>query len=153
MPKRRLPVLQTSSDPDEPPRPAWQWVGFGALAIFAVWVPLSVIAGAVAASVLARAHGEVALARAALLASSVYAVELAAGALAGGYLVGKWGPPNVGMRHAMLAGLTAAAALAATTWVSSGPTPGLLLVGLMAPLMAGVGARLGLRGRRLEVGR
>jgi hypothetical protein len=153
VPKRRLPVLQTSGDPDEPPRPAWQWVGFGTLAIFAVWVPLSVIAGAVAASVLTRAHGEVALARAALLSSSVYAVELAAGAVAGGYLVGKWGPPNVGVRQAALAGLAAAGALAVTTWASSGPTPGLLLVAFMAPLMAGLGGRLGLRGRRGQAAR
>jgi hypothetical protein len=143
--KRRLPLLQPSAggDSDEPPRPAWQWVAFGALAIFAVWVPLSALAGTIAARILAHAHDADALTRAALLASAAYAFELSIGALAGGYLVGKWGPPNVGVRQAALAGLTAAVALAAATWVAFGPTPGLALIALIAPLMAALGARLG----------
>src|SRR5258708_13511948 len=44
--KRRLPVLQSTAeeDPGDPHRPPWQWVVFGALAIFVVWLPLSAIA-------------------------------------------------------------------------------------------------------------
>jgi hypothetical protein len=146
--KRRLPVLQTADGgSDEPPRPAWQWVGFGALAIVAVWVPLSSLVGAVAARLFAHTIDPSALRRAALLTSSAYMVALAVGALAGGYLVGKWGPPNVGMRQAALAGLTASAALTAVTWASYGATIGLLLLAVFAPPMAALGARLGVRGR------
>ena len=45
--KRRLPVLKTPAEEgaDEPPRPPWQWVGFGAVAIFVVWTPLAYLAG------------------------------------------------------------------------------------------------------------
>jgi peptidoglycan/LPS O-acetylase OafA/YrhL len=147
MPKRRLPLLATTGDSDEPARPPWQWVGFGALAIFGIWVPLSACAAAIAARVLAHANDDKALRRAALVTSVIYALELATGALGGGYLVGRWGPANVGLREAALAGLAAAVVLTAVTWASFGPTPGLLLVGLMTPLMAAVGGRLGLRAR------
>jgi peptidoglycan/LPS O-acetylase OafA/YrhL len=145
--KRHLPLLQPTAegDSDGPPRPAWQWVAFGALAIFAVWVPLSALGGSIAARFLSRAQDADALTRAAILTSAGYAIELAAGALAGGYLVGKWGPPHVGIRQAALAGLTAAGALALATWTTLGPTPGLVLVALIAPPMAAVGARLGRR--------
>ncbi|HXN34175.1 MAG TPA: hypothetical protein VN894_20075, partial [Polyangiaceae bacterium] len=131
--KRRLPVLQEANEgTDEPPRPAWQWVGFGGLAIVAVWVPLSALVGAVAARLLAHMSDERALGRAALLTSGAYAVELAVGAMAGGYLVGKWGPKGVGVWQAALAGLAAAAALAVATWASFGPTVGVLIVAATA---------------------
>ncbi len=147
MPKRRLPVLQASTDSNEPTRPPWQWVAFGALAIFAVWVPLSALAAAAAAHILAHAGDERAMARAALLTSAVYIAELAVGALAGGFLVGRWGPPAVGTREAALAGVTASAALAVTTWATFGATHGVLLVSFMAPLMSALGGKLGVRKR------
>jgi len=150
VPKRRLPVLQNANEgSDEPPRPAWQWVGFGALAIVAVWVPLSALAGAVAASLLAHMPDERALGRAAILTATAYLVELAAGAFAGGYLIGKWGPAGVGVRQAALAGLTAAAALGVGTWASFGPTIGMALVAFMAPLTAALGGKVGARRRVL----
>lgn len=148
--KRRLPVLQADAhgDADEPPRPAWQWVGFGAAAIFATWVPLSALAGALSARWLVRAIDEPALRRAALLTATFYAIELAAGAVAGGYLVGRWGSAATGVRQATLAGAVAAALLVAATWASSGPSIGMLLVALLAPGMASIGGSLGLRARR-----
>jgi hypothetical protein len=148
--RRRLPLLQPASQgqSDEPARPAWQWVGFGAVAIFGAWVPLSALAGALGAALLARASDPTAMRRAALLASSAYALELAAGALAGGYLVGRWGPAGVGLRQALLSGVSAAVLLVAATWVSSGPSVGMVVVAALAPLMAVLGAALGLRARR-----
>ena len=147
MGKRRLPVLQAPADSGEPPRPAWQWVGFGAVAIFATWVPLSALVAAVAARWLTRAFDESALRRAALVTAVFYASELAAGALAGGYLVGRWGPAGVGKRQAALGGAAAAAVLVAATWVSSGPSIGMLLVALLTPWMSSIGGSLGLRAR------
>ncbi len=148
VPKRRLPVLQNTEDPDEPPRPGWQWVGFGALAIIAVWVPLSAVVGAVAARLLVPPSDGRALGRAALLVSGAYIAELAMGAFAGGYLVGKWGPARVGVRHAALAGLAAASALAAATCATLGPTlGGGIAILVLAPATAAVGGRIGTRRR------
>jgi hypothetical protein len=151
--KRRLPLLQTSAQDEatESPRPAWQWVGFGAVAIFAIWVPLSALAGAIASRLFAHASDEAALRRAALAASGAFGVALAGGALAGGFLVGRWGPPSVGVREAALAGFAAAVVATAWAWVSSGSSGGMLLVVLMVPPVAALGGRLGLRGRtRME---
>jgi hypothetical protein len=148
--KRRLPVLQAAAhgDSDEPPRPAWQWVGFGAAAIFAAWVPLSALVAAVTSRWLGGAIDGSALRRAALITAVFYASELAAGAVAGGYLVGRWGPAGVGKRQAALGGAAAAAVLVAATWLSSGPSLGMLLVALLTPWMSSVGGSLGLRARR-----
>jgi len=156
--KRRLPLLQTSSPPasEQPERPAWQWVGFGAAAIFAAWVPLSSLAGALAARIVGHAS-EAALPIAVLAASGLYAAELALGALAGGFLVGRWGPVQVGARHGALSGLVAAGLLATATALSVGsppgqgpsrPSVGLLLLAVLAPLFAALGARLGVGRRR-----
>jgi hypothetical protein len=103
--------------------------------------------GASTARLLAHTTDPTALRRAALLASGAYMVELSGGALAGGYLVGKWGPATVGVRQAALAGLTASVALALVTWASYGATVGLLLLALLAPPMAALGGRLGARRR------
>jgi len=150
MAKRRLPLLQAAghAESGDPPRPAWQWVAFGVLAIFGAWVPLSGLAGALAARWFARASDQAELRHTALLTSAAYALELAAGAMAGGYLIGRWGSASVGVRHAGLAGASAAALLVAVTWASSGPTPGMLLVALLAPMTASLGGTLGLRARR-----
>ncbi len=143
--KRRLPVLQNVSD--DPVRPAWQWVAFGALAIVAVWVPLSALVGAIAARQFTGPADSSASRLAVWIISAAYLVELALGAFAGGYLVGKWGPPNVGVRQAALAGATSATALAVFTWVSFGATFGLLLLFLIAPPAAALGGRIGTKNR------
>jgi hypothetical protein len=104
-----------------------------------------------ASRVFAHASDEDTLRRAALVTSGIYGVELGIGAIAGGYLVGRWGPAAVGVREAALAGLAAAAVVTLWAWASSGPLEGTLLVVLMVPLVAGLGGRLGLRGRaRME---
>lgn len=98
-PKRRLPVLQEpeADDHDAPPRPAWQWVGFGALGIFVVWLPLAWFA----ALVVLRLGGDEAPAG---LQALLFAASLVLASLSGGYLVGRWGTRGVGTRQAALAG-------------------------------------------------
>src|SRR6185437_4414335 len=124
-PKRRLPVLQSAPAGDDAPvRRPWQWVGFGALAIFTAWIPLTAL-GSVAAAAFGRwaSPPEEALEptlAAQVGASVVFAVTLGVGALLGGWLVGRWGPTGVGVREAALAGLAATLVAGAITFVSFG---------------------------------
>ena len=141
-PKRRLTVLKDTGDESAPRRP-WQWVGFGALAIFTAWIPLAGLAGAAASCL-----GESALAGAGAAIVAVYAVALGLGAALGGFLVGRWGTAGVGLREAALAGLGASAVAIVATWVSFGPSAGALLVAAVATPMAAAGGRFGLRARR-----
>jgi hypothetical protein len=159
-PKRRLPVLNRPDEGDDAPvRRPWQWVAFGALAIVATWVPLTALAGALAARIAARAvesaaaatpgegPGGAGAAGFGLAVVFVYGAALALGALAGGYLVGRWGPRGVGVRESALAGLAAAAVAGGITWVSFGPSGGIVLVAAMALPFAALGGRVGLRAR------
>jgi hypothetical protein len=140
-PKRRLPVLQAPADgdPAEPARPPWQWVVFGSLGIFVVWLPLQALATALAGrSAIAGASG----------------AALAASSLTGGFVVGRWGAERVGVREAALAGLAATLVAVALSWMSSPITPAPLLltavtVTAIAVPMAALGAKLGLY-RRLR---
>jgi hypothetical protein len=145
-PKRRLPVLNRASDEDEgPTRPPWQWVAFGVLAIFAAWVPLTALVTATAGFMASRTvSGERAAALGAAVAG-LYLAALALGALLGGLLVGRWGPPSVGTREAALAGLGAALAAGAASWLTIGPSPGWLLLAAAALPAAALGGRLGVR--------
>src|SRR5436305_14154739 len=91
--KRRLPLLQTPAEDDAPPRPPWQWAGFGALGIFVVWVPLALLVTAAAAR--RGGLGGAPVARAALFAAAP-----ALAAAAGGDLGRRWGTAGVGLRAA-----------------------------------------------------
>jgi hypothetical protein len=146
--KRRLPVLQSAPADDEAPRPAWQWVVFGALLIVTTWVPAAAIAGALVGGAAARAAREPASGLASpVVAAAVFALALAAGAAAGGYVVGRWGPRGIGVREAALSGLAASVAAAAASWHSLGPTPGVVVVPLVAVAASAAGGILGLRRR------
>jgi hypothetical protein len=154
MAKRHLPLLQPAQGTgDEVPRSPLQWVGFGAAAIFAVWVPLSVLAVAVSGRLVAAASDAGGQRRAVVLGLCVYALDLAGGAFAGGYLVGRWGPAKVGAREGAKAGLAASAALGLLTCAVLRDTAGtsviagLLIVAVAAPAMAAWGARTGRRRR------
>jgi hypothetical protein len=154
MAKRHLPLLQPARAEDEDtPRSPWQWIGFGAAAIFSVWVPLSILAVAASSRLVSVSTDPAGQRRAAVLALCAYSIDLALGALAGGYLVGRWGPAGVGIREAAKAGLAAAAALAVLTCAMLRGTPnvsvlaGLAVVAAAAPCMAAWGARVGLRRR------
>jgi hypothetical protein len=151
--KRRLPVVQSpggGDGADEPERAAWQWVGFGAGTIFVAWLPLSATALALAARI--SPHWDLGdqpqLARAGIAISAIYALAIAAGALGGGFVTGRWGGGRVGVREAALAGLTAAIIAAALSSVSFGFAPRSFLVAVVAVPMAALGGTLGRRGRR-----
>jgi hypothetical protein len=144
-PKRHLPVLKEppGDDPDTPPRPPWQWVGFGALGIFVVWLPL---AWATTLVVLRLGGPEAPPVTQALL----FAASLVLAALAGGYLVGRWGTRGVGVREAALSGLSAGL-VAATIASGSLGVPLRLLVAAVAVTVAAppaaLGGRLGMKKR------
>jgi hypothetical protein len=153
-PKRRLPLLKEPSgsagDDAEVPRAPWQWVAFGALAIVVVWVPLAWLSVLAAA----RIGGGAAVASAAAPAAAVIvqrtlvlATGLALAALAGGYLVGRWGHAGAGVREAALAGLVAALAATLLAWSTLGVSLGSLAIVVIAVPAAALGGRLGRRRR------
>jgi hypothetical protein len=148
-PKRRLPVLNSPSAEEPEDRRPWQWVGFGALAVFTVWIPLSGLAGWMASHLAASAEpGDGArVARTGIAIAVLYLGMLALGAGLGGFLVGRWGTRGVGVREAALAGWAAAAAALVVTWVSLGFSTSSLLLVAVAPPMAAWGGKMGLRGR------
>ena len=142
-PKRRLPVIKAhapdkEADPagpgaDEPDeRPPWHWIGFGTVGVFGAWLPLSYVAQAVRARVVAARLGEVrspeeivaALGtlghaeqvRLAIMLFLPHALALAAAAWVGGFLVGRWGGAGVGVREAALSGAFAAFVATALAW-------------------------------------
>jgi len=150
--KRRLPVLQSPGGGDsagEPERAAWQWVSFGAGAIFVAWLPLSAIGLALAAR-MAR-HWQLddpaQLVRAGIAIATIYALAIAIGAFAGGFIVGRWGNANVGALQAALAGLVAATVATVLSGVSFGFAPRSLLVVVVAAPMSALGGALGRRAR------
>jgi hypothetical protein len=146
--KRHLPLIQSASEgADEPPRSVWQWVGFGAVAIFVAWVPLSLLAGVVGTRALAGARDEEAMTRAAIVSVVAYGLDLTLGAFLGGFLLGRWGKPGVDARHAGLAGLAAVVLLGAMMGVSRQPALGLLPVAALVPLAAALGGAIGFRAR------
>lgn len=141
-PKRRLPVLKSppAGEEDEPPRPPWQWVGFGALGIFVVWLPLAWLA---TLGALRMGEGDVSpVARAA-----PFAISLVLAATAGGYLVGRWGAAGVGVREAALAGLSAALVATVLSWGAAGISVGALVTVVLAVPPAALGGRLGMKRR------
>ena len=147
-PKRRLPLLpQTLSKGEDqgPPRPPWQWVGFGALGIFVVLLPLAWLA-AVAAP---RFAGLVFAHDAALPVfwAAPFVTAVAVACLAGGYLVGRWGTSGVGVREAALAGLLAALVAGAFAWGAPGALAGVVATTAVAVPVAALGGKLGLRRR------
>jgi hypothetical protein len=140
--KRRLPVVRTPSPEEEEAaaRPPWQWVGFGAVGIFAVWLPLAYLAGLAAARI-GGAGG------APGLEVAVLAASLAVASFAGGFLVGRWGAGGVGVREAALAGFSAALIAAGLSLGAPGALVGALVCVLVAVPFAAMGGRIGLRGR------
>lgn len=162
--RRRLPVLQNTppspaAEEDEA-RPPWHWVGFGTVAIFAAWLPLAYVGGALSARVMTARFGpnasrdaiELALAsmasseRARLMAIVALPGILALGlaAFAGGIVVGRFGS-GTGAREAAVAGGTTAliASILAWTGPSLAALFGLVVTFAVAIAFAAWGGRLG----------
>jgi tRNA-(ms[2]io[6]A)-hydroxylase len=151
--KRRLPLVKSGppagGGEDEPPRPTWQWVGFGAVAIFTAWLPLSALAWLLSSRVRATLGGAAGAApgRADVVAMIANIAALAVASVAGGYVVGRWGAQGVGVRQAALAGLATALVAGGLSWASYGLSLGQLVVVVVAVPMAALGGRAGLRRR------
>jgi len=148
--KRRLPVLQTNAEEPEEPRPAWHWVGFGAVAIFVAWLPLAYFAESIGrrlaqsrlngASVesLARADRVAVLARIAL----PQALALVLAGACGGFLVTRFGRTTK-TRDAALAGLVVGALALGLTLPQTGFSLAVLAVPMLACASAAAGGALG----------
>ncbi len=162
---RRLPVIQSSPDEGEP-RPPSHWVAIAAALALALWAPLVLLALPLGRAIAARVAGvddvsQLAAAattspalRAAVAAALIVPVlaSLALAAGATGAIVGRFGG-RAGAREAVL-GCTLAALVAWGMSVSGGalrPWPvaavTALLLGALAAVFAGLGARIGRRRR------
>ncbi|MBX3228726.1 MAG: hypothetical protein KIT84_08745 [Labilithrix sp.] len=159
--RRRLPVLQNDPPPSEgtgedEERPPWHWAGFGVVAIFAAWLPLSFIGGAISQRLTAGVTSE-ALAQAGdlerawlmLLIAAPTIVGLPIAAFAGGYIVGRFGT-GPGARIGAVSG--AVVAIVAALLSRSLLTPlvlvvSLFVVGTIAIGFAALGGRAGAKRR------
>jgi len=154
--KRRLTVLQSSDVSDTSPRPRWHWVVFGALAIFAVWLPLAYVAQALSARLIDASLGNASpralsaltateQARMSFLPWGLPTAALGLAASGGGYVLGRWGDGPAG-RQAAEAGAVAALLPIVSVWVTSGWTWASLGALVVAVPAATAGGRIG--GRR-----
>jgi hypothetical protein len=152
--KRRLPVLQTNDDDEGPPRPRWQWALIGAVAVLLSWLLLAMIATPLAGRVgdSDPAAGPRGAQVAALVVGNALALLLAA--VAGGYLVGRFGG-LARAREAASAGALAALAGAALALASGAAAGSHVAAAALLALVVGIGTgggwlggRLGVRGRR-----
>jgi hypothetical protein len=144
-PKRRLPVLQTKDEGDSPPRPRWEWIGFGAIVMVVTWLPLAGLATLVVTRLSERVSSlpetDAGSSRAAILFLPAISILLAC--LFGGYLLGRWGKRGradaaLSAALAMLFGIGLAWARFGVTWEG---LVALLLALPSAVLGASVGAR------------
>jgi tRNA-(ms[2]io[6]A)-hydroxylase len=169
--RRRLPVIQNAPSPrtgqdgqDDEQRPPAHWVGFGVVAIFAAWLPLTYVAGAVSSRVLASrfgadaSHDAINLAmnamssgeRARLMAVVALpgVLALALAAFGGGFVIGRFGS-GTGSRESASAG--AVTAVIATVMAWAGVTTSSVLAGVVtlavAVSCAAWGGRVGARRR------
>jgi hypothetical protein len=153
--RRRLPVLNRPAEParepetEEEARPPLHWVGFGTVAIFAAWLPLTYAAGAVSSRVMEGRFGKDASKDAITLAlqamdagerarlMAIVALPglaaLAIAAFGGGFVVGRFGD-RTGTREAALAGGIAAVIASLMAW--AGPTASALVAATVTMLVA-----------------
>ena len=165
--RRRLPVLQEKEPEPSPPddddekRPPWHWVGFGTVAIFAAWLPLSYVAGwfvrrgvgpyvggattpeEMAAKIEALDGDQ--RVRLALIQMLPHVLALALGAFAGGFLVGRFGP---GVREATMAGAMTAIIAMTLAGAQTGFSPASLVALLIGVAFAWLGGRSGVRSKK-----
>jgi MFS family permease len=160
-PKKRLPVLQNEDEDDEAQdRPPWHWSAIGMIATFLAWLPLASIANALVARMLRSVDPAEDAALAAAAPAKVRAIMIgvnalcfALAALAGGYLVGRFGG-RAGRREATLSGLLAAV-LAWGIAMAQSPVIEIVVWSLLLVVIGAIGAgaaylggRVGLRRRQ-----
>jgi hypothetical protein len=129
------PKGEGAPDDVDEARPPWHWVGFGTIATFALWLPLAYVAEAVRHRLFVSRFGDapsqqdVAQAFAAMNAverarwtaaqALPHLLAFAAGAFAGGLLIGRFATPAPGrrsVREAALSGVVTALVAVAVSW-------------------------------------
>lgn len=148
-PRRRLPVLKSQGD-DSPPRPRWQWVGFGTLAILLAWLPLTQLSALIVRRVVDARLEALEQDEPEGLFLVVWLLPMGAlllsGAL-GGYVLSRWGE-RCGWREAAVSGALVAVLAIGLSWARFGVNPAsVAVVGVVVP-GAVVGAILGGKRRR-----
>lgn len=136
--RRHLPVLNnekpsSSGGSEEDDRPGWHWIGFGAVAIFAAWLPLAYVAQVLVARVLPRLVSTSSSSSIEDVASSLatlssaervrltillglpHALAFAMASFAGGWLVGRFAV-RAGPREAAFSGASAAFVAVVLAW-------------------------------------
>jgi hypothetical protein len=157
-PKRRLPVLPSTSPSDEEERPPWHWSGIGLVAIFLAWLPLAAMGNVIVKRMLGASDPGAAPAevpaRVRVSIVVVSALGFVVAAFAGGYLVGRFGG-KAGPKQAGLSGLAAALLAWAIALAQPGGGGSVLIWMMVLVVMSGLGGsmallggRAGLRGRR-----
>jgi len=158
--KRKLPVIQSGAEPEEPAedRPPWHWVGFGTVGIFGAWLPLMGVAQWVSNQLLARTFGlslsaddmravanmePAARARIGVYLAIPHALALGLAALAGGFLVGRYSK-GLGAREAAISGVALALIVGGLTFGAVG-FAGFATTLMLAVPLAGLGGLLGKR--------
>lgn len=157
-PKKRLPVLQSEGDDDEAQdRPPWHWSAIGMIATFLAWLPLASIANTLVARMLRSVDPAEDAALAAAAPVKVRAIMIglnalcfALAALAGGYLVGRFGG-RAGRKEATVSGLLAAV-LAWGIAVAQAQVVELLVWGLLLIAVSAIGAGAAYLGGRFGLG-
>lgn len=162
--RRKLPVLQNTPEKPAPAgdsdaveeRPPWHWAGFGVVAIYAAWLPLSYVGGAISKQLIAGVTSEqmasasdAERARLMVVIALPTLIALALGAFGGGYIVGRFGTGPGQRIGAVSGGVTALIAIGLAfkmlTWgvllIS------LLVVGAVAIGFAALGGRVGAKRR------
>jgi hypothetical protein len=167
--RRRLPVIQEAPPPpgdapgDDDARPPWHWVGFGTVAIFATWLILAAVAGAVVKRAIApwvgaaQTPAEIASRLATMSADErmrlaavqmiphVFALALAS--FAGGLLVGKFGA-GTGPREAAMSGFATALIATVVAVREGGVSWASAVTFLIAVAFSAWGGRVGARRKR-----
>jgi tRNA-(ms[2]io[6]A)-hydroxylase len=157
---RRLPVLnntpEESPPQDDEERPPWHWAGFGVVAIFAAWVPLSYIGGAISNRLIAGVTPEQMQnasdserAKLMLMIALPTLLALALASFGGGYIVGRFGTgpgPRIGMVSGGVVAIIAVV-LARTIMTPTVLAISLVVVGAVAIGFAGLGGKLGMKRR------
>lgn len=116
MATRRLPVLQEPSgeDAEAALRPAWHWVLIGSGLLVTIWTPTVGVVITVARKLAAAQSGGAPLGPG--VAAGLVATTFALASVAAGYLVARFGR-RTQLRHALLAGLSAALEIWVLAWM------------------------------------
>lgn len=158
--RRRLPVLKSSppetGSEDDEVRPPWHWAGFGVVAIFAAWLPLSYVGGAISNRLIAGvtpeqlgAANDGERAKLMLMIGAPTLVALALAAFGGGFVVGRFGT-GPGQRIAMVSGAVVTAITVVLARAIMTPTVLLVALGVVGAVaigFAGLGGRVGAKRR------